>query len=288
MLLFFLTFVPKEGFTNSFLDNRAPNDYYISGDSFRAYCDFTYDEVDSSLNPLEVKEGNVIFVKTDYLSNFFKKIHPKITCKYIIVTHNSDESSPGKYLNYLEDKKIIAWFAQNIDYNKNKKMIPIPIGIANKCWPHGNVAILDKIKNLNYPKKQFLYLNISSGTYPDERKKVLSLFKNKNYCLYRERVDFESYCIDVSSSIFVISVRGNGLDTHRFWESLYLGAIPIVKTSSLDSLYKDLDLPVLIIDDWESVTEEFLKEKYKEMQNRSYNLEKLDIKYWYNLIDSYK
>ena len=39
---------------------------------------------------------------------------------------------------------------------------------------------------------------------------------------------------------FVICPHGGGLDCHRNWEALCLGCIPIVKTSKIDNLYKDL------------------------------------------------
>jgi hypothetical protein len=87
---------------------------------------------------------------------------------------------------------------------------------------------------------------------------------------------FDVYLNELASCKFAAAPRGNGLDTHRLWESLYLGSYPIVKTSFLDSLYADL--PVVIIEDWSQVTEEFLKEKYIELNSRSFNYEKMNIK----------
>lgn len=283
--LLFLIIVPFFVFSHYFPKNRAPNDFYVSGDSFREYCDFVFDELDSSFNPLEVTDGDAIFVKTDYLPRFFKNIHPYIRSRYVIVTHNSDHKVDETCLEYLNDNKIIAWFAQNMDC-RHKKLIPIPIGLANRCWNHGNVFVMDEIKKRDFEKKYLAYLNISQGTYPYERIEVISHFYDMSFCFSKQKTDFKNYLIDVACSKFVISPRGNGLDTHRLWEALYLKAIPIVKTSSLDPLYEDL--PVLIIQDWKDVTEEFLTEKYKEMQNRNYSLRKLDIKYWYGLIDEKK
>jgi len=47
--------------------------------------------------------------------------------------------------------------------------------------------------------------------------------------------------------------HGHGLDTHRLWEDLCLGCTVLVRTSSLDNLYKDL--PVICYDKWELVKE---------------------------------
>jgi hypothetical protein len=269
----------------TFPGKRKPNDYYISGDSFRAFCDFSYDEI-ASLDPSLVKNGDVVFVKTDYLKRFFEQIHPKITCKYIIISHNSADSIPGDHKSFLDDDKIIAWFGQNVDGYQHKKLHSIPLGIANRCWAHGNVDLIKKISDENREKIHFLYLNLNRRTFPSERSYVCSYFKGNNLCFNPQRKPYEGYLIDVASSTFIISPRGRGLDTHRLWESLYMGSIPIVKTSSLDPLYEDL--PVLIINNWNEVTEEFLLEKYKEISNKKCSLDKLDINYWYKLIASYK
>jgi len=42
---------------------------------------------------------------------------------------------------------------------------------------------------------------------------------------------------------------GHGIDTHRVWEALLLGVMPIVITSSMDALYSEF--PVIIVDRWE-------------------------------------
>ena len=59
-------------------------------------------------------------------------------------------------------------------------------------------------------------------------------------------------------SIYAISPRGCGEATHRFFEAIYLGCIPVVKRTNtvFDRLYALY--PCLIVDDWDQVTEELL------------------------------
>jgi hypothetical protein len=59
-------------------------------------------------------------------------------------------------------------------------------------------------------------------------------------------------------------------------------SIPIVKSSSLDPLYKDL--PVLIVSEWEEVTEDFLKSQKYRFNSKEKISEKLFIHYWINQI----
>ena len=46
---------------------------------------------------------------------------------------------------------------------------------------------------------------------------------------------------------YVIAPRGGGEDTHRAWEALYLGVVPIVKHSPIDSVFEGL--PVHFVDE---------------------------------------
>jgi hypothetical protein len=89
-----------------------------------------------------------------------------------------------------------------------------------------------------------------------------------------------------SEYAFVISPHGNGLDCHRTWEALCLGCIPIVKTSKIDKLYEDL--PVLIVNDWVDITTNLLEETITEFKNKNFNYNKLTLKYWIDMINSYK
>ena len=144
--------------------NRNTSYPYISGDTFRLNCDFIFDEFDRSLSPSQVQDGHIIFVKTDYLRTFFSRVHPRIKAHYVLVTHNSDFAVPGKFASYLDDEKLIAWFGQNVEGVSYPKLFPIPIGIANRCWNHGNIERIHNIQK-QIPlvqKKTLLYMNFLS------------------------------------------------------------------------------------------------------------------------------
>lgn len=263
--------------------SKAP---FVSGDGFRAIADYAFDEVDSSLNPQSVKPQSSIFVKPDLLDQFFHAVHPLIPHPYVLITHNADAPMPGPYGHFADDPKILAWFGQNYDGYAHPKLHPIPIGIANYCWPHGRAEWIWSVKEFKHPKKHLVHMNIATGTFPMERSFVFNHFCSMPSCYHPEAKPFMRFISDVASSKFEVAPRGNGLDTHRLWESLYVGTIPIVKTSSLDCLYAGL--PVLIIQEWSEVTEEFLEKKYKEFSEQSFNLEKLFMDYWAKEIDASK
>ena len=160
----------------------------------------------------------------------------------------------------------------------------MPIGLANTNYEHGNVAMFSAgIEQAKKAKKtKLLYMNFSVNTYVKERQFVYDLFKNRSYCTNAKKRSAAEYLKDLVHHQFVLSPRGNGLDCHRTWEALLMGCYPVVKSSLLNPLYKDL--PVVIINGWDEVTEQFLYEKQKEFSGKSFTYEKLYMPYWLNYI----
>ncbi len=274
---------------------RISSSPYLSGDTFRSFADFVLDEAsNNNIDPDKVKNGDVIFVTYDRLNRFLTQTHPKINAKYILLTHNRDEGIPGSFASYLDDPKLIAWFGQNVEL-AHKKLLPLPIGIANHYWPiHGNTKSIEEVKSKNYntTKKHLLYMNCSVATNPKERIPIYNMFKDKQFCKVAGHRGISShdaqkeYLRELAQSKFVVSPRGNGLDCHRTWEALYMNSCPVIKTSPIDSLF--VDLPVIIVKDWSEVTETFLNKKYQELKNKNYNFKKLYAAYWFDIINSYR
>ena len=68
-------------------------------------------------------------------------------------------------------------------------------------------------------------------------------------------------------SRYALCPRGYGVDTHRFYECIYLGCVPIViRTHTVfDRLYDSVTgFPCLVVERWADVTEELLDQSYPE------------------------
>lgn len=261
---------------------------YLSCDTYRAFCDFVIDETHVPFDPDMVKDGDTIFLSGWDLEFFFSAIHPHIKRHYILVTHHTDAPVPGTFTRYLEEETLAAWFSQNCSIDYHPKFFPIPIGLANRYWPHGNIDILSYEREHRSPRRDvLLYMNFNVWTNRSEREPIWFGFKNKSFCRVASPTrDFRSYLRDLAQSEFVLSPRGNGLDCHRHWEALLMGAIPVIKHSTLDPLFEGL--PVLLINDWNEVTEEFLCAAYSRIKSQKIDLEKLFAPYWFEKINTVK
>ena len=76
------------------------------------------------------------------------------------------------------------------------------------------------------------------------------------------------------------------MDCYRTLEALYVGCIPIVVNSPTTQYLRDL--PILIIDDWNQISYNFLQEQYEKFQNTEYNLDQIKLSYWKEKIDESK
>lgn len=221
----------------------------------------------SLVNEEQLINFKTFFVKPECLPFFIKEVLPKIKNKFVLVTHNSD-AIVGQNKEILENKYLVKWFGQNI-YSHTKTQ-GIPIGIENSQWKGSDFRIIQKYQNI--PKKHLLYLNFSLGTNKI-RENVLNIFLNKGF-IKNDKLPWKKYINFLAEHKFCIAPIGNGPDTHRLWECLYLGVIPI--SEKHPCLYPHFkDLPILWVDTYEEVNKEMLEKiEIKGI------LEKTKLSYW--------
>lgn len=175
-----------------------------------------------------------LFVYTHLLKvlfeiGFFNQIDPDY--EYILYVHNSDHVFDDTYQSLVDKPYIKFVYAQNIniDYDQNnQKTKLLPIGLANSMWPHGDsIELYDVMRNTYlFNKTKNIYININPNTF-GYRLSVLNKLKEYDYELSSSK-PYKEYLYELSQHYFCLCVRGNGIDTHRFWEALYLGVIPVI------------------------------------------------------------
>lgn len=268
--------------------NYSFHENMIISENFENLAHYVFN-TDHTFNTANVKPGDVIYVLTEYMKHFIK-LKKEISNPYILITHDSDLSSPGKYSLLLNDSKLIHWFAENPDI-RHRKITPIPLGLHQlshfngqpykKSYKEDYYSQLFKGRKLNAKRNINVLCNFHCATFPSEQNYILKILKNKSY-VYFHRVSLFNYLNDLKNARFILSLRGGGLDCHRTYEALHMGCLPIIKTSLIDVLFEDL--PVVIINDWSEISEELLEKKHQEILQKKYNFKKLYFKYWKDLI----
>lgn len=197
----------------------------------------------------------------DIFSNNLDKLNNQI----ILITSDGDRNVPSSYKNttvknILKSNKIITWYTQNYDETIiHPKIKPIPIGLDlhTTSWLINN-SIEDKLKYImNMRKndgviqnkiKNIIFSDAHLSISHDERSDMYNILKdNKNMKFLSKRTTFQEITEIYNKYQFAISPRGNGYDCHRTWELFLAGCIIITKTSPLDKLFIENNLPVVII-----------------------------------------
>lgn len=240
-------------FLSSTIMKSIANHIYVSGGNFNA---------DS------VSEGDIIYCDGYDLFAFIVA-EKFIKKKYILITFLGASTMPGMYLSLLNSARLFRWFTTNLESFADERIIGIPLGMNDLDWYQyrkTDLQISQNIKDAALNLKRFsqrkinLYVNFATYTTPF-RKVILQLLQRHAACgvldAYFERSkSHKEYMMRMGESKFVISPPGRGMDCFRTWEALAAGAIPIVLSSDLNHLYKNL--PILIVQDWTQLTNLFL------------------------------
>jgi hypothetical protein len=260
---------------------RPPSYPYVSGDGFRRMAKYVYDER-SRFEPNRVREGDVIFVATHLVPEFFGEVDPRIDAGYILITHNSDAAA-DELLIGIASEKTRMWYAQNNTFSQ-KNIVPIPIGLENlHLYNTGIIRHYRRLAHFEGLRQDRILCNFNIATNAKERQSAFDAAAGARCAdLSQEHVRSKDYLQRLRTYKFVLSPPGNGLDTHRTWEAMYLGVVPIVKDSVAMRSFEQLGLPLWIVKSWdelEMVTEESLRARYTELRER-FQVPALFAEYW--------
>lgn len=143
------------------------------------------------------------------------------------------------------------------------KTMSIPLGLEDvDMWRRTDTGLIQRARDAE--KTKLLYLYFNEATNKDLRSDAMRSLQRNGFSKQR-RESWSSYIEELSKYKFCASPEGNGIDTHRMWECLYLGVTPIVvRTPALEHWYSDL--PILWINTFDQVTKELLHRVRFEIQ----------------------
>jgi len=236
---------------------------------------------------------DIFFCKIDYLLEDFKIIN-ELKNEVILITGNGDYPVVD-HIMQIAPKNIKKWYATNCLSN-NDILIPIPLGLENEEKSirenhgigHGEHAALKKEllnRNKNILPNKYIYANF--------RLHSNWIYRNlcKDICQKISHIDFEDNDLTLEDFFnkileykMVFCPIGNGVDTHRLWETLYSNRIPItikIDNFKIYELYEKL--PIVVLDKIEDLNNKNLIDHKISKLNYN-NLNMLDINYWINEI----
>ena len=204
----------------------------------------------------KLKENDVIFCHSMLLEPLFNHLKTVKQFKNIkLITHQSDISIEKSDF----DKKpncISKWYAINVNYNHHD-LIPIPIGIGNDSNQKTLTSSNFSKSIVDNEKINKIYLNFNLNTNYKHRYKALKMFYDTEWSfMEKPHQNLQGFRDNLGKYKFSLAPWGNGFDTHRLWEALYAGSIPV--TLAHQSLKSFQDFPIILLN---SYSEFNIKEK---------------------------
>jgi len=256
-----------------------PTKGIITGEKIQLLCDhFIGNEQHISKNPLlwrkQYKWINIehlnapynnrprIFCYTDALQNLDLLIDKLRWLKnpFLLVCHTTDSPFTEKHLKLLDRlPKLKKIFSQNVDVY-HEKVTPLPLGFANTEIAHGQSDVFNRVRKQTFKKENLVYFHFTIQTNKEKREECFQKISKKGLD-FQPYIHFEDYFKLLSTYKFSICPEGNGIDTFRFWESLYLKVVPICKKNLITEYFAQ-DFPVLLLDDWDDLDLSKLDEMY--------------------------
>lgn len=174
----------------------------------------------------------------------------------IVLVGSSDRDFFEEDLREL--RKDINFYVQNLCAPTTNNIHTLPIGVEDLAWARAgmpwNFTSIHKRRN----KSKFLLVGPFGATHPDRGH--LEVLKGAgNVDIVQRRMSSIRYASMASKYMFVACPRGNGRDTHRIWESLYRGSVPVMLEDDFGRNLKNMGLPIVLVSDWRQAPEACLE-----------------------------
>lgn len=214
--------------------------------------------------------------------------------KTLVIGH-SDISTKKTDALILKKLGVLKLYAVN-NYPLKYFSESIPLGITNSCDDSpihrllGNESHFLEANTVEFSNEYFtpsIYVNFTAGNNSGVRNRLLSLAAELSslYEVTIQTPDFTNngrvkYLENLRSKGLVLCPEGNGVDTHRFWETLYMGGVPVVTTNKMMQSFYD-KLPVIQLTSWnELINISLVESKWWALAERTYDFEILSADYW--------
>jgi len=249
---------------------------YLSGDAFASLCDYKFHQ-NTANNTIGLANATSIFCQSDKVEELLNQHGDQISA-VTLVLGNSDRDFYNFEISLpLSIKKV---FLQN-SHLPGSIFYNLPIGLENLRYGRNGLPRYFTDKFHGRLKKNRILVGPFSPTHP-ERSELIGwgAIKDKRISYLNNYLTPGSLAAYSAQYKFIACPRGNGTDTHRFWETLYRGSIPVVKRSKWSESMESLGLPLIQLTVWSF--EEFLNLSinYEEFEVVPNDIPSLWIEYW--------
>ena len=265
---------------------RPSSKPFVSGDTLRTLATHFFDETDRVTVP-KIQAGDVVFCNGDFLPEFSEEILENLSVPIVVILGNSDRNYFSLDSLIIQSELSHKYFVQNL-VDEIPNCTPIPIGLENLHWQNvGRPGDFSRLPKRAAPRTNRIMWSFTVRTNKPLRKTAERDLRDNPVADNIGEVSPKAHRRALSTYSFVASPPGNGWDTHRTWEALYLGCIPIVLDSYFARAFFEKGVPLWIVQTYSELsglTEFDLQKRYIELSARL-NSRLLWFDYWAETVD---
>jgi len=191
---------------------------------------------------------------------------------------------PGRALRAAKKKFDRVYIQANDGSDPGVRTFPVAL---SHHYIFGYEEFLQNVREAPQEKEN-LVLASWGAVWPElnaeipDRTKALR-FVEKSKWIEMAVLPRDEYFVALARSKFMLYPRGNGVQSPKGYEALLLGCVPIVTRHPAFEELADRGLPLLIVEEWNDITEEFLVESWPECEERLINFTPTiqDQKLWF-------
>jgi len=232
----------------------------------------------NSFNPYAVRDGDLIFVKTDFIVNgSFEKLYlDKIFNRFSLITgvssYHLGRDGGDRYKKILNHPNLIKWACTNPPVEKNDKIIPLPIGFQEPDRQGGNQEmLLNVFKNRTdfKDKEDKIFLPYHTPTTNPTRQKSFDYLKKLPFVVFqKDKQSISEYYKSLNKYKFVIGLEGSGPDIHRNYETFLVGSIPINIENIIKRVFEHQGASGIFLENWAQLNDQ----KFRQILENSYDI----------------
>lgn len=251
---------------------------HLSAEQFATCCDQVWSRDSRSSLASDgltaPRHRTLLYAKQDHLRALFSKLVCS-RARVVLVTAESDAPAAG---SHDFPPQVAVWFATNA---AGGVCVSLPLGLGNSYCPVTTKAdLLAAVAGIE--KTGLLYANFRVETNPSLRGPLRERLQSAEWSgsatFATPGLDGVSYARELASHRFALCPAGNGTDTHRMWEALYAGTIPVVERHPALEAFRDL--PILFLESLAEINRARLEASYGDMLGREWNWDKLFLPWW--------
>lgn len=254
---------------------------YLSGDAFSKLCDYAPFGKDGSksLNLKRLRKANSLFVPGHRLNQLLAENYSDISAK-ILVCGNSDE-------NFDFDPKlpdsVDLWLCQNYAVADGKGTC-LPIGLENlRLGKSGFRRYQKRIESQSIEDK--ILVPPMQFTNPiREQVLAICLSMPEIFDVFTEYLPTSEYFELIGKYKYVFVLEGNGYDSHRLWEVLYKGGVPVMMRTKWSEQITKFGFAHILVDNFDHSFFQSEIESTRLENDQGY----LFIDYWAKLFEKYR